>query len=424
MMEMTQFVAGRRDEGHATESGQLARVAADLLVDVEPVTSRVDNRDVYKIFEVEPELIALPVVDDGRPTGLINRNRFMQCLARPFHRELYWHKSCTAFMDASPLVADAAMSVGDLSLAIAGKDGNTLLDSFLVVDGVDGGRYRGMGLTQGVLRAVARLQAEKNRMVMDSIAYGSVIQNSLGRSSRLEMRKVLADHFLLWEPRDVVSGDFYYFREFHDGFLFGLYDCTGHGVPGAFMTLIMSSFLQGAINAESCRDPGGLLGEINRQVKRAMGQIDHRHSEGGEHQSDDGMDAAFGWYDRLTGKLCYAGAHIQLYLLSPESHEVTMVAGDRHGVGYASTAMDASWSNHELVLDQGTSVYLFSDGMLDQLGGHKRIAFGRRRLCATLLAQRDRAMPEQRAALLDALAGYQGDEARLDDVSAFGFRAP
>jgi serine phosphatase RsbU (regulator of sigma subunit) len=421
MMKMPQFVADHDQEQVTAEQEPLARVAADLLVEIEPVSSLVENRDVYKIFEVEPELIGLPVVDDGRATGLINRNRFMQCLARPFHRELYWNKSCTAFMDTNPLIADAAMSVGDLSLCIAGKAGSTLLDSFVVVED---GRYRGMGLTQGVLRAVARLQAEKNRMVMDSIAYGSVIQNSLGRSSRLEMRKVLADHFLLWEPRDVVSGDFYYFREFDDGFLFGLYDCTGHGVPGAFMTLIMSSFLQGAINSESCRDPGRLLGEINRQVKRAMGQIDHQHSEGTEHRSDDGMDAAFCWYDRLSGKLTYAGAHIQMYLLSPQAKEINIVAGDRHGVGYASTAMDASWSNHEVLLDQGTAVYLFTDGVLDQLGGEKRIAFGRRRLCATLLQHRDQAMPEQRVALLDALARYQGDEVRRDDVSAFGFRAP
>lgn len=419
-MEMTQLVVDHRDEAGAGEPEQLARVAADLLVEVEPVTSLVENRDVYKIFEVEPELIGLPIVDAGRPVGLINRNRFMQRLARPFHRELYWHRSCTAFMDASPLVADVAMSVGDLSLAIAGGVDSTLLDSFLVVEDR---RYRGMGLTQGVMRAVARLQAEKSRMVMDSIAYGSVIQNSLGRSSRLEMRKVLADHFLVWEPRDVVSGDFYYFREFADGFLFGLYDCTGHGVPGAFMTLIMSSFLQGAINAESCRDPGGLLGEINRQVKRAMGQIDHQHSENSEHCSDDGMDAAFGWYDRLTGKLTYAGAHMQLYVMPPQANEFTIIAGDRQGVGYASTAMDESWSNHDIVLDRGAAVYLFSDGVLDQLGGNKRIAFGRRRLCATLLEHRDQAMPEQRAALLDALSQYQGGEARRDDISAFGFRA-
>lgn len=422
MMEMKQLAAEHRREERVKEVEPLARVASDLLVGIEPVTSLVENRDVYKIFEVEPELIGLPVVDDGRPTGLINRNRFMQSLARPFHRELYWHKSCTAFMDRSPLVVDASMSVGDLSLAIAGEASGTLLDSFVVVED---GRYLGMGLTQGVLRAVARLQAEKNRMVMDSISYGSVIQNSLGRSSRLEMRKVLADHFLLWEPRDVVSGDFYYFRDFADGFLFGLYDCTGHGVPGAFMTLIMSSFLQGAINSESCRDPGGLLGEINRQVKRAMGQIDHKHSEESvEHGSDDGMDAAFGWYDRLSGKLTYAGAHLQLYVLNADMDEFNIISGDRHGVGYASTPMDACWTNHEVMLDQGAAVYMFSDGVLDQLGGDKRIAFGRRRLCSTLLEHRGQAMPEQRAALLDALVEYQGAEVRRDDVSAFGFRAP
>ncbi|MBW7859649.1 MAG: SpoIIE family protein phosphatase [Rhodocyclaceae bacterium] len=410
-----------QDSGR-TEAAERAalRTTRDLLIEIEPVTPAVENRDVFAIFESETDLIGLPVVEDGRPIGLINRNIFMQSLARPFHREIYWHKSCIAFMDKTPFVAEIALSIEELSLRIVESGTKTLMDGFIIAEQ---GRYRGIGLAQDMLRAMAFLQAERNRIVMESIDYGSVIQRSLSRASRQAMRRSLPDHFLLWEPRDVVSGDFYFFQDYPDGFLFGLYDCTGHGVPGAFMTLIMSSFLQGSIREETRRDPGRLLGEINRRVKSAMDQIDHQHSDSTEHHSDDGMDAAFCWYDRHSRRLTYAGAQLQLFMLAPGEDEVRILSGERHGVGYATTSMDQIWTNHVRELEEGAAVYLFTDGLLDQLGGERRIAFGKRRLCATLLAHRDAPMSTQRAALFEALLGYQGAEPRKDDISAFGFRA-
>jgi len=398
------------------------RFAGDIAIGVAPVTPVSRNCDVFAVFEAQPELIGLPVVEGERPIGLINRNIFMQSLTRPFHREIYWNKSCIAFMDKAPFIAEAATSIQDLSFAVIESGTKTLVDGFIITDA---GRYRGVGLAHDMLRAVAILQAEKNRMVMESIEYGSVIQRSLSRASRDAMQNVLSDHFLLWEPRDVVSGDFYHCQSFPDGFLLALYDCTGHGVPGAFMTLIMASFLQGAIDAHTRRDPARLLAEINRRVKTAMDQIDHQHGEPGrdsEHRSDDGMDAAFCWFDAHTRRLTYAGAHMPLFVLPTEAAEVAVIDGDRAGVGYATTPMDAQWTNHEVELAPGTSVYLLTDGLLDQLGGDKRIAFGKRRLRATLLEQRHAPMEAQRVALLEALGRYQGREPRKDDVSAIGFR--
>ena len=398
------------------------RFAADIAIAVAPVTPAARNRDVFAVFEAQPELVGLPVVEGERPIGLINRNIFMQSLTRQFHREIYWNKSCIAFMDKSPFIAEAATSIQDLSFAVIESGTKTLVDGFIITDA---GRYRGVGLAHDMLRAVATLQAEKNRMVMESIDYGSVIQRSLSRASREAMRATLPDHFLLWEPRDVVSGDFYHFESFSDGFLLALYDCTGHGVPGAFMTLIMASFLQGAIDPRTRRDPARLLGEVNRRVKTAMDQIDPQHGapgRDGEHRSDDGMDAALCWFDADTRELTYAGAHMPIFILPPASEEVEVIDGDRAGVGYATTPMEQCWRNHQVTLAPGTSVYVFTDGLLDQLGGDKRIAFGKRRLRATLLEYRNESMPVQRVALLEALSRYQGREVRKDDVSAFGFR--
>ncbi|MGE5466605.1 MAG: SpoIIE family protein phosphatase [Ignavibacteria bacterium] len=391
-----------------------------LLLPCEAVTPASSNQDVFGIFDAQPDLIGLPVVADGRPIGLINRNIFMQSMARPFHREVYFAKSCIAFMDKQPLVVDRTASIQDLSFRVVEGGQKAMNDGFIIADG---DRYLGIGTSQDMLRAVANLQAEKNRLVMESIDYASVIQQSLSRPSREAMRSTLADHFLIWDPRDVVSGDFYHFQDLGDGFLVVLFDCTGHGVPGAFMTLIMSAFLQSALHGVPHEDPGAILGAVNRLVKTAMGNIDHRHAEASDEETaDDGMDAAFCWVDRRQRTLTYAGAHLPLLLLSPQDAEVRIVEGERQGVGYAATPMDQVWQNHRIELPEGSAVYLFTDGFVDQLGGPKRIAFGKRRTREVLLRHRHASMPEQRAALVQALKDYQGQEARKDDVSALGFR--
>ncbi|HTH93998.1 MAG TPA: SpoIIE family protein phosphatase [Rhodocyclaceae bacterium] len=391
-----------------------------LLIDAQAVTPASTNEDVFRLFEENPALVGLPVIEQNRPIGLINRNIFMQSFARPFHREIYLQKSCIAFMDKEPLIVEQRDSIQDLSFKVIAGGDKALADGFIITDDGD---YAGVGRASDMLKAVADLQAEKNRLVMESIDYASVIQQSLSRASRESLRRTLADHFLIWEPRDVVSGDFYYFHAYEDGFLAILFDCTGHGVPGAFMTLIMSAFLQSALNEEGPRDPGRLIAAINRRVKQAMGQIDHSHGEpDAEPVSDDGMDAAFCWVDTQNRKLRYAGAHMPLFLLRPGETEITTVDGDRAGVGYATTPMEQQWTTHEIDLPQGTAVYLFSDGCTDQLGGGKGIAFGKRRIRENLMSNMHRPMPEQRVALLSAFGAWQGEHVRKDDVAALGFR--
>ncbi|MDD5249358.1 MAG: SpoIIE family protein phosphatase [Rhodocyclaceae bacterium] len=392
-----------------------------LLLPCDSVTPASPNKDVFAIFEAQPDMIGLPVVENGQPIGLINRNIFMQSMARPFHREVYLNKSCIAFMDKQPLIVDKKTSIQDLSFKVLEGGQKAMNDGFIIADD---DRYLGVGTAQDMLRAIANLQADKNRLVMESIDYASVIQQSLSRPSREAMRKTLADHFLIWEPRDIVSGDFYHFQDYEDGFLVVLFDCTGHGVPGAFMTLIMSAFLQSALNTVSHDDPSAIIGAVNRLVKTAMGNIDHQHAGSADEEegADDGMDAAFCWVDRRNRTLTYAGAHLPLLLLGPDDQEVRIVEGDRQGVGYAATPMDQVWQNHEVALPEGTCVYFFTDGLVDQLGGAKRIAFGKRRTREIILRHRRQTMPEQRAALLAALKEYQGTEPRKDDVSAIAFR--
>lgn len=327
-------------------SADRKNLAASLLLDVPSVTPGQTNKEVFALFDQSSAISGLPVVEKGQPIGLINRNIFMDSFARPFHREVYGNKSCIAFMDKQPLVVDGQTSLQELSFLALDHGDKTLADGFIIT--IDG-RYAGMGTGHDMVRALSKLQAEKNRLVMESIDYASVIQRSFLRPSQQALRARLPDHFLVWEPRDVVGGDYFYFEAFEEGFFFALFDCTGHGVPGAFMTLIMASFLENALNERNRHDPGRVLAEVNHRVKTALDQIDHAHGRDGtgdeemEHRSDDGMDAAFCWFDSSRRELTYAGAHSPLLLRQAGEIEVRLIEGDRVGVGYADTPLAQTW---------------------------------------------------------------------------------
>lgn len=401
----------------------LASRAFDLVIAAPMVSPAQTNQEVFHIFDQHPGLIGLPVVENGCPIGLINRNSFMDSFARPFHREVYGQKSCIAFMDKSPLIVDADTGLQKLSFRAVEHGGKALNDGFVVVEQ---GRYLGVGTGLDLVRAIAELQAEKNRQVKESIDYASVIQRSFLRSSREELQTILPDHMLIWEPRDTVGGDAFYFARHGDGFFATLFDCTGHGVPGAFMTLIMASFIENALITQPESRPAQLLAKVNQGVKRALGQVERISDSSGaveaHERSDDGMDAAFLVWNAEQRKLFFSGAHIALMLLRPGASEVEQIDGDRAGVGYAGTAPDQVWQEHELTLPPGTLVYLSTDGLFDQIGGPKQIAFGRKRLNALLLAYRDAGLPELRQAILGVFHDWQGREVRRDDLSALAFR--
>lgn len=404
-------------------------IARSLLRAAPIVTPQQTNDEVLQLLTEHPEVIGLPVVESGKPIGLINRNIFMDGLAKPFRRELYGRKSCIAFMDKQPLIVDENMSIQELSFKVVGAGGKTLNDGFVITGG--DGLYMGVGTGEDLVRVVTHLQAEKNRLVMESINYASVIQKSFLRASREDMAASLGDYFMHWEPRDQVGGDYYFCKKFDDGFFIALIDCTGHGVPGAFMTLIMASFLDHILLEDNRHDPAGALALMNRKVKTALGQIGEQNIvpiDGSrfakmtdKEQSDDGMDTAFCWVSLAQGKMIYAGAKTPLFLLEPEAAEVTLIDGDKKGVGYVETPMDYAWTNREIALPKGARVYLTTDGIIDQIGGPKDIAFGKRRFSALLLEHGAKPMADQEAIIMQVFYEYQGTQRRRDDVSLLGF---
>ncbi|MEC5207115.1 SpoIIE family protein phosphatase [Vogesella urethralis] len=398
----------------------VTQVAGHLLDNPPVVLPDSTNYQVLEVFTSHEGLANLPVVRDGQPLGIINRNHFMSMLARPFHREIFGRKPCTAFMDTNPLVVDYHLPLTELSFMALQRGDKVLSDGFLIT--VDGA-YAGVGQGVSLMQALADQQAEKHRQMMDSIHYASVIQQSFLQSSRRDMAACLQDYFMVWEPRDVVGGDYYYFVKRDDGFFVAVIDCTGHGVPGAFMTLIMASALKQVLGSHDLHDPAALLGAINRQVKESLGQLaDHeRHPElHVEVRSDDGMDCAFCWYDYASHTLTFAGAKTPIFVLPPKGDEVDVVDGNKKGVGYVSTPLDYQWDNRTLKLKPGSRLYISTDGIIDQIGGAKRICFGKKRFKEQILKHAHLPMAQQQQALLDAFHHWQGENSRRDDVSLFG----
>ncbi|SFD54387.1 SpoIIE family protein phosphatase [Paracidovorax konjaci] len=390
--------------------------AADLCTPVPCMTTGQTNEEVLDVFSRHRDLVALPVLEGDRPIGLINRNIFLSQMSKQFRMELYGRKSCIAFMDKEPLVVDAAMDIDTLTLRTVEYGEKALADGFIITRG---GAFAGVGNGLQLMRVVADMQASRNRQIMHSIEYASVIQQSTLRASRDTLARACAQADLVWEPRDVVGGDFYQFCLADGGWFGAVADCTGHGVPGAFMTLIASTSLGKAIERHGAQDPAGLLGSVNQSIKQVLGQVGGKDETPG---SDDGMDAAFFWFEPAAERLVFAGARLSLLVLRPGADAVDVVEGQRKGVGYVDSALDYAWENQSVPLPAGSLVFITTDGLTDQVGGPRAIALGKRRIRELLLRHRDDSPEQINRAALECLREWQGDHARRDDVTFLSLR--
>ena len=390
--------------------------AEELMLIVPTATPTNTNAEIRKLFTDNPLLVSVPIIEGASPIGLITREIFLGQMARPYAAEVFGKKSCIAFMDKSPLVVDRRTSITDLSARAVETGEKALKDGYIVTED---GRYAGVGLGFELVKALSDLQVEKNRMLTDSINYASVIQRSFLSNSKEQLAATLGDHFMEWQPRDVVGGDCYFFTRRKNLFFMALIDCTGHGVPGAFMTLIAASLIEQAITMSDLRDPAGVMGNLNRLIKTALRQ--QSITADIANQSDDGLDAAFFCLDAEEKSLTFAGAKTPLFMIPRNDGKVEMIDGNRKGVGYVDTPMDYQWDNQIIAATPGTKFYITTDGIIDQIGGPRRIAFGKKRLQEVLSRNHALPMPVQRKLLMDVFLQYQGAEPRRDDVTMTGF---
>lgn len=259
----------------------------------------------------------------------------------------------------------------------------------------------------------ARKTAENAiRSMTEGIRYARLIQRSLLPSPDT-FKTCMPESFVVWRPRDIVGGDIWFVDITPDDFLLGVVDCTGHGVPGAFVSIIAASGLRSIVREEKCRDPATILRKLNSYVKTSL------HQDTKRARSDDGMDVSLCRFLKNDREIVFAGARQSLFHV--RNGETTVIKGDRQSIGYKRSDMNFEFASHTVQAEPGMSFYLATDGFIDQLGGKKGLAFGHKRF-RQLLAQIDgRPFDTRGDLLMRAFDDYRGTNDRQDDITIVGF---
>jgi ligand-binding sensor domain-containing protein/serine phosphatase RsbU (regulator of sigma subunit) len=251
----------------------------------------------------------------------------------------------------------------------------------------------------------------KHRQLSDSIKYAERIQRSFLASSEM-LNSSLKDHFIFFHPKDVVSGDFYWASPLMNGdFAVVCADCTGHGVPGAIMSLLLILSMEKTI--ESRTEPADILNETRRMI------ISRLEKEMREEHSRDGMDCTFMVFRPAENKVWFAGAQNPLWLV--RNGELTEYKADRMPVGRHERD-SVLFTQHEIQLHNGDMLYAFSDGMPDQFGGPNDRKFGNSRLKELLISGSELPASEQLVKIKSAFFEWKGSQDQVDDVIVMGIR--
>lgn len=264
-------------------------------------------------------------------------------------------------------------------------------------------------------RRVERRNTEllrRNEEMTDSLNYAKRLQQSVLPDEQ-ELSVCVPQHFLIWQPRELVGGDFYWTRCEGGSRMIAIGDCTGHGVPGAFMTMLAISALNQAAEGYEGGQPGMILAEVNRLLRQRLRQEDE------DGLTDDGLDLGLIVWHPQQG-MQYAGAGLHLYHVLPD-RSLRQWKGDRRGIGYRRTADTHKFDSHVISDSQHGVFYLTTDGYLDQNGGLKDYSFGRKRFEAMLQGLSDYPFDQQRRRIQQALADYQGRAAQRDDITVLAF---
>ncbi len=265
-----------------------------------------------------------------------------------------------------------------------------------------------------------RIIEEKNKDITDSINYAKRIQQII--------KKALPDSFILFKPKDIVSGDFYWFSQHNHTTFLAAADCTGHGVPGAFMSMIANSFLNEVVNEKDVLKPDLILNELRDKIVRSLRQ------KGEVMENRDGLDIAL--CSIHENNLFFAGANNPVWVvrnlehtsefddeepLKNEKYKLVEIPPDKQPIG--THPSPRPFSLKSFPLKKGDSVYLFTDGYADQFGGPRRKKFMYRSFAEVLLSIHEKTMEEQKSILNSTIEDWRGAMEQVDDILVIGFRA-
>jgi ligand-binding sensor domain-containing protein/serine phosphatase RsbU (regulator of sigma subunit) len=253
-----------------------------------------------------------------------------------------------------------------------------------------------------------RQLAMKNKDITDSIQYAKRIQIAM-----LPPENLYPETFILYKPKDIVSGDFYWLMEHNNKELLAAVDCTGHGVPGAFMSIIGHNSLNKIVKEYNICQPSEILDKLNQEVTKTL----HQSSERG--YVNDGMDIALISYDKETSELQYSGAYNPLWLI--RSNELIEIKANRFAIGRTTDAKK-HFTNNQIKIQKGDTIYLFTDGYADQFGGTEGKKMKTTGLKSLLLSIQNETIQEQRNNLDKTIENWRGQTVQIDDILVIGRR--
>jgi len=259
------------------------------------------------------------------------------------------------------------------------------------------------------------INKQKNE-ILDSITYAKQIQAAMLPPEQY-FHEILNDVFILFKPRDIVSGDFFWIKHMNQYVILAAADCTGHGVPGAFMSLLGISFLNEIVQRREITQANHVLNELRKQIRNSLRQ--HGQAE----ESKDGMDMALCVIDEKNNTLQYSGANNPLYLIRDKNGapELTEFKADRMPLGYYQGSFK-TFTNQDIQLEYGDVFYLFSDGFVDQKGGKDNKKFLSKNFKNLLLKIHQEPMREQKNILDKTIADWMGETSQVDDILVIGVR--
>lgn len=254
--------------------------------------------------------------------------------------------------------------------------------------------------------------AEKNHDIMSSIQYAKRIQEAI-LPSRDHIYTRLNKSFILYKPKDIVSGDFYWFAEKNNVKIFACVDCTGHGVPGAFMSMIGHNLLHQIVSEKGITEPGEILNALHNGVQSALRQGSN------EVNTNDGMDVSLISIHSISGKVNWAGANRPLIVID-KAGTLTKHEGDKYPIGGAQLDGNRQFNTKSINYEPNSMAYMFSDGYADQFGGEKGKKFMVKRFYDLLLEIHSKDIMDQKYLLLENLEKWKGNHEQVDDVLVIG----
>jgi len=315
----------------------------------------------------------------------INKGKVYSYISKPWNR------------DELKITIDRALEVSKLK-----KLNKTLIEDL---------KEANQNLEQKVKERTRKIEQQRNN-ITDSIQYASRIQNALLPQGE-EMLSLLPHHFILNKPKDIVSGDYFWISHVKHSMIVAVADCTGHGVPGAFMSIMGINFLNEIVNTLETIRANEILNKLRGKLIKSLRQ------SGNKDETKDGMEIALCVIDFDSNKLQYAGAFRPMYLLRNE--ELFIIQGDKMPIGIYNEN-EASFTNKEMQFIKNDIIYLFSDGYVDQIGGPNRKTFRSKKFKKLLLKIHQMPLDEQKAILEKESDEWRRDIEQIDDIMVMGIR--